>query len=205
MTSDHSPVFASFEVGVASQFVSKQGMFITATAQFSWAYVSCCKTVVWRKHCSFNFSDPSSAPQGGIQIMNCVATLLTKSKTKFFIEYHSSCLESMFDHIWLELALKLTMTIKTSLDLYRNSEDLRGRKQRTLRRVHKSLVRQPNCGKVKMQLLGVELALMKLQASPVTVFSSSFPAHPHHLRPWVPSGPAHTHLCEVHRLWRVVW
>lgn len=61
MTSDHSPVFASFEVGVASQFVSKQ--------------------------------DPSSAPQGGIQIMNCVATLSTKSKTKFFIEYHSSCLE----------------------------------------------------------------------------------------------------------------
>uniref|UniRef100_A0A8C2X981 phosphatidylinositol-3,4,5-trisphosphate 5-phosphatase n=1 Tax=Cyclopterus lumpus TaxID=8103 RepID=A0A8C2X981_CYCLU len=57
MTSDHSPLFASFEVGVASQFVSKQG---------------------------------------GIQIMNCVATLLTKSKTKFFIEYHSSCLESMF-------------------------------------------------------------------------------------------------------------
>uniref|UniRef100_A0A8C4HNY1 phosphatidylinositol-3,4,5-trisphosphate 5-phosphatase n=1 Tax=Dicentrarchus labrax TaxID=13489 RepID=A0A8C4HNY1_DICLA len=61
MTSDHSPLFASFEVGVASQFVSKQG--------------------------------PNSAPQGGIQIMNCVATLLTKSKTKFFIEYHSSCLE----------------------------------------------------------------------------------------------------------------
>lgn len=25
MTSDHSPVFATFEVGVASQFVSKQG------------------------------------------------------------------------------------------------------------------------------------------------------------------------------------
>lgn len=29
MTSDHSPVFASFEVGVASQFVSKQGTFTT--------------------------------------------------------------------------------------------------------------------------------------------------------------------------------
>uniref|UniRef100_A0A1A8JFY7 phosphatidylinositol-3,4,5-trisphosphate 5-phosphatase n=5 Tax=Nothobranchius TaxID=28779 RepID=A0A1A8JFY7_NOTKU len=63
MTSDHSPVFASFEVGVASQFVSKQ--------------------------------DLNSAPQGGIQIMNCVAILLTKSKTKFFIEFHSSCLEKM--------------------------------------------------------------------------------------------------------------
>ncbi|XP_061636115.1 phosphatidylinositol 3,4,5-trisphosphate 5-phosphatase 1 [Phyllopteryx taeniolatus] len=61
VTSDHSPVFASFEVGVASQFVSKR--------------------------------DPNSPPQGGIQIMNCKATLLTKSKTKFFIEYHSSCLE----------------------------------------------------------------------------------------------------------------
>uniref|UniRef100_A0AAX7TLU2 phosphatidylinositol-3,4,5-trisphosphate 5-phosphatase n=1 Tax=Astatotilapia calliptera TaxID=8154 RepID=A0AAX7TLU2_ASTCA len=61
MTSDHSPVFASFEVGVASQYVSKQ--------------------------------DPSSAPPGGIQIMNCVAILSTKSKTKFFIEFHSSFLE----------------------------------------------------------------------------------------------------------------
>ncbi|KAM6921746.1 phosphatidylinositol 3,4,5-trisphosphate 5-phosphatase 1 [Xenentodon cancila] len=61
MTSDHSPVFASFEVGVASQFVSKQ--------------------------------DPNSASQGGIQIMNCLAILSTKSKTKFFIEFHSSCLE----------------------------------------------------------------------------------------------------------------
>ncbi|XP_064186819.1 phosphatidylinositol 3,4,5-trisphosphate 5-phosphatase 1 [Anguilla rostrata] len=62
MTSDHSPVFATFEVGVTSQFVSK--------------------------------NDPNSVSQGGIQFMNCVATLKTKSKTRFFIEYHSSCLES---------------------------------------------------------------------------------------------------------------
>ncbi|XP_053709479.1 phosphatidylinositol 3,4,5-trisphosphate 5-phosphatase 1 isoform X2 [Synchiropus splendidus] len=61
MTSDHSPVFASFELGVASQFVSKK--------------------------------DPNSQPQGGIQIMNCMANLLTKSKTRFFIEFYSSCLE----------------------------------------------------------------------------------------------------------------
>ncbi|KAK7889047.1 hypothetical protein WMY93_024607 [Mugilogobius chulae] len=61
VTSDHSPVFASYEVGVVSQFVSKQ--------------------------------DPDSSVQGKIQIMNCVATLLTKSQTRFFIEYHSSCLE----------------------------------------------------------------------------------------------------------------
>ncbi|KAM6963111.1 phosphatidylinositol 3,4,5-trisphosphate 5-phosphatase 1 [Aplochiton taeniatus] len=61
MSSDHSPVFATFEVGVASQFVSKH--------------------------------DPSNTSNGGIKFMNCVATLKTKSKTKFYIEYHSSCLE----------------------------------------------------------------------------------------------------------------
>ncbi|KAJ8418642.1 hypothetical protein AAFF_G00001410 [Aldrovandia affinis] len=62
MTSDHSPVFATFEVGVTSQFVSK--------------------------------NNPNSVSQGGIKFMNCVAVLMTKSKTRFFIEYHSSCLES---------------------------------------------------------------------------------------------------------------
>ncbi|XP_051562601.1 phosphatidylinositol 3,4,5-trisphosphate 5-phosphatase 1-like isoform X2 [Myxocyprinus asiaticus] len=61
MTSDHSPVFATFDVGVSSQFVSK--------------------------------SDLSKDAQGAIKFMNCVAVLFTKSKTKFFIEYHSSCLE----------------------------------------------------------------------------------------------------------------
>ncbi|XP_022531201.2 phosphatidylinositol 3,4,5-trisphosphate 5-phosphatase 1 [Astyanax mexicanus] len=61
MTSDHSPVFATFDVGVSSQFVSKH--------------------------------DPTKESQGAIKFMNCVATLQTKSKTKFFIEYHSSCLE----------------------------------------------------------------------------------------------------------------
>ncbi|XP_030647188.1 phosphatidylinositol 3,4,5-trisphosphate 5-phosphatase 1 [Chanos chanos] len=61
MTSDHSPVFATFDVGVTSQFVSK--------------------------------NDPTGESQGVIKFMNCVATLMTKAKTKFFIEYHSSCLE----------------------------------------------------------------------------------------------------------------
>uniref|UniRef100_A0A8B9KSA2 Inositol polyphosphate-5-phosphatase D n=1 Tax=Astyanax mexicanus TaxID=7994 RepID=A0A8B9KSA2_ASTMX len=36
---------------------------------------------------------PTKESQGAIKFMNCVATLQTKSKTKFFIEYHSSCLE----------------------------------------------------------------------------------------------------------------
>ncbi|KAF7711757.1 hypothetical protein HF521_000768 [Silurus meridionalis] len=61
MTSDHCPVFATFDVGVSSQFVSK--------------------------------NDPTKESQGAIKFMNCVAILRTKSKTRFFIEYHSSCLE----------------------------------------------------------------------------------------------------------------
>ncbi|XP_007941957.1 phosphatidylinositol 3,4,5-trisphosphate 5-phosphatase 1 [Orycteropus afer afer] len=63
MTSDHSPVFATFEAGVTSQFVSKNG--------------------------------PGTVDsQGQIEFLSCYATLKTKSQTKFYLEFHSSCLES---------------------------------------------------------------------------------------------------------------
>uniref|UniRef100_A0A8C3CGW1 phosphatidylinositol-3,4,5-trisphosphate 5-phosphatase n=1 Tax=Cairina moschata TaxID=8855 RepID=A0A8C3CGW1_CAIMO len=62
MTSDHSPVFATFEVGVTSQFVSKNDSKYTDS-------------------------------QGEIEFLHCYATLKTKSQTKFYIEFHSSCLE----------------------------------------------------------------------------------------------------------------
>ncbi|XP_010219061.1 PREDICTED: phosphatidylinositol 3,4,5-trisphosphate 5-phosphatase 1 [Tinamus guttatus] len=63
MTSDHSPVFATFEVGVTSQFVSKNDLKYTDS-------------------------------QGEIEFLHCYATLKTKSQTKFYIEFHSSCLET---------------------------------------------------------------------------------------------------------------
>ncbi|XP_071608051.1 phosphatidylinositol 3,4,5-trisphosphate 5-phosphatase 1 isoform X3 [Heliangelus exortis] len=63
LTSDHSPVFATFEVGVTSQFVSKNDS---------------------------KYMDS----QGEIEFLHCYATLKTKSQTKFYIEFHSSCLES---------------------------------------------------------------------------------------------------------------
>ncbi|NXK92273.1 SHIP1 phosphatase, partial [Formicarius rufipectus] len=63
MTSDHSPVFATFEVGVTSQFVSKNDSKYTNS-------------------------------HGEIEFLHCYATLKTKSQTKFYIEFHSSCLES---------------------------------------------------------------------------------------------------------------
>ncbi|XP_003474456.2 phosphatidylinositol 3,4,5-trisphosphate 5-phosphatase 1 isoform X1 [Cavia porcellus] len=63
MTSDHSPVFATFEAGVTSQFVSKNG-------------------------------PGTGDSQGQIEFLACYATLKTKSQTKFYLEFHSSCLES---------------------------------------------------------------------------------------------------------------
>ncbi|XP_069069872.1 phosphatidylinositol 3,4,5-trisphosphate 5-phosphatase 1 isoform X2 [Pleurodeles waltl] len=63
MTSDHSPVFATFEVGVTSQYVSKNSADLTDS-------------------------------QGQIELVNCSALLQTKSKTRFYLEFHSSCLEN---------------------------------------------------------------------------------------------------------------
>ncbi|XP_060690917.1 phosphatidylinositol 3,4,5-trisphosphate 5-phosphatase 1 isoform X1 [Hemiscyllium ocellatum] len=64
VTSDHSPVFATFEVGVSTQFVSK--------------------------------TDPNNAASPGtINFIRCEAKLKTKSKTRFFIEFYSSCLENL--------------------------------------------------------------------------------------------------------------
>ncbi|KAM8975578.1 phosphatidylinositol 3,4,5-trisphosphate 5-phosphatase 2 [Pelodytes ibericus] len=62
MTSDHSPVFGSFEVGVTSQFVSKKGLL-----------------------------KPSD--QAYIEFENIEAIVKTASRTKFFIEFYSGCLE----------------------------------------------------------------------------------------------------------------
>ncbi|XP_062873208.1 phosphatidylinositol 3,4,5-trisphosphate 5-phosphatase 2A [Trichomycterus rosablanca] len=62
VTSDHSPVFATFEVGVTSQFVSKKGL-------------------------------PKSTEQAYIEFENIEAIVKTASRTKFFIEFYSTCLE----------------------------------------------------------------------------------------------------------------
>ncbi|XP_067395180.1 phosphatidylinositol 3,4,5-trisphosphate 5-phosphatase 2 [Emydura macquarii macquarii] len=62
MTSDHSPVFGAFEVGVTSQFVSKKGL-------------------------------SKSSDQAYIEFENIEAIVKTASRTKFFIEFYSTCLE----------------------------------------------------------------------------------------------------------------
>ncbi|XP_068786963.1 phosphatidylinositol 3,4,5-trisphosphate 5-phosphatase 2 isoform X2 [Struthio camelus] len=62
MSSDHSPVFGSFEVGVTSQFVSKKGL-------------------------------SKSSDQAYIEFESIEAIVKTASRTKFFIEFYSTCLE----------------------------------------------------------------------------------------------------------------
>ncbi|KAA8588783.1 hypothetical protein FQN60_010128 [Etheostoma spectabile] len=61
-TSDHSPVFATFQVGVTSQFSSKT-------------------------------DTNSSMERAWIELEGIEAIVKTASKAKFFIEFHSSCLE----------------------------------------------------------------------------------------------------------------
>ncbi|CAM5073045.1 unnamed protein product [Natator depressus] len=61
-TSDHSPVFGAFEVGVTSQFVSKKGL-------------------------------SKASDQAYIEFENIEAIVKTASRTKFFIEFYSTCLE----------------------------------------------------------------------------------------------------------------
>ncbi|NXN81532.1 SHIP2 phosphatase, partial [Bombycilla garrulus] len=62
VTSDHSPVFGSFEVGVTSQFISKKGL-------------------------------SKSSEQAYIEFESIEAIVKTSSRTKFFIEFYSTCLE----------------------------------------------------------------------------------------------------------------
>ncbi|XP_028911295.1 LOW QUALITY PROTEIN: phosphatidylinositol 3,4,5-trisphosphate 5-phosphatase 2 [Ornithorhynchus anatinus] len=62
VTSDHSPVFGAFEVGVTSQFVSKKGL-------------------------------PKPSDQAYIEFESIEAIVKTASRTKFFIEFYSTCLE----------------------------------------------------------------------------------------------------------------
>ncbi|XP_062983431.1 phosphatidylinositol 3,4,5-trisphosphate 5-phosphatase 2 [Elgaria multicarinata webbii] len=62
VSSDHSPVFAAFEVGVTSQFVSKKGL-------------------------------SKASDQAYIEFESVEAIVKTASRTKFFIEFYSTCLE----------------------------------------------------------------------------------------------------------------
>lgn len=99
VSSDHSPVFGTFEVGVTSQFVSKKGEMWT-----DWCHDDVCVCVVWISNACVCVSAglPKSSEQAYIEFENIEAIVKTASRTKFFIEFYSTCLEgkkhnSVFD------------------------------------------------------------------------------------------------------------
>ncbi|NXV00831.1 SHP2A phosphatase, partial [Cettia cetti] len=92
VTSDHSPVFATFEVGVTSQFVPKEGKagFCHPLGQVwgePWPTLTC--------------QDLSAAPGSSPEALACIewesieVMLKTTSRSKCYIEFHSYCLEEM--------------------------------------------------------------------------------------------------------------
>lgn len=124
VTSDHSPVFATFEVGVTSQFVSKKGRNNEPNSPPD--VLKCCRDFVtsrlddWTFSCewarlrqpvpvplsergprnlltfhipSFSAGLPKCSEQAYIEFESIEAIVKTASRTKFFIEFYSTCLE----------------------------------------------------------------------------------------------------------------
>ncbi|KAH0625346.1 hypothetical protein JD844_033880 [Phrynosoma platyrhinos] len=81
VSSDHSPVFAAFEVGVTSQFVSKKG----TGGPMGDALGDPCPCLLPGLS--------KSSDQAYIEFESVEAIVKTASRTKFFIEFYSTCLE----------------------------------------------------------------------------------------------------------------
>ncbi|NXY07529.1 SHIP2 phosphatase, partial [Pteruthius melanotis] len=90
VTSDHSPVFGSFEVGVTSQFVSKKGAYAQGDTLLT-------PLPPWSKGDSnalpLHGGLSKSSEQAYIEFESIEAIVKTSSRTKFFIEFYSTCLE----------------------------------------------------------------------------------------------------------------
>lgn len=100
MTSDHSPVFATFEVGVTSQFVSKKGktlaLFLNLNSSFRTSLIpfrTSLRKLLTFYIISFSAGLPKCLEQAYIEFESIEAIVKTASRTKFFIEFYSTCLE----------------------------------------------------------------------------------------------------------------
>ncbi|NWX28222.1 SHP2A phosphatase, partial [Notiomystis cincta] len=92
VTSDHSPVFATFEVGVTSQFVPKEG---------KGCGLSCPGWVWGEPQHTLTCQDLPAAPGSSPEALACIewesieVILKTTSRSKCYIEFHSYCLEEV--------------------------------------------------------------------------------------------------------------
>lgn len=94
-SSDHSPVFATFEVGVTSQLGSKTGAVMVAQKTDELCLIPVC----WPNSVVIPLRGGTDLTMGiekaWIELEGIEAILKTSSKAKFFIELHSTCLEGV--------------------------------------------------------------------------------------------------------------
>lgn len=87
-TSDHSPVFATFDVGVVSPFRAKTGAVRPIPKWVESLYYTNSRAA-YLPGTDVN----RSVERAWIELEGIEAIVKTASKAKFFIEFHSSCLE----------------------------------------------------------------------------------------------------------------
>lgn len=88
-TSDHSPVFATFDVGVVSPFRAKTGAVSTIPVTLVESLYYTHSRAVFLPGTDVS----RSVERAWIELEGIEAIVKTASKAKFFIEFHSSCLE----------------------------------------------------------------------------------------------------------------
>lgn len=87
-------MFATFEVGVTSQFVSKKGTKRQHSSFLSQSVPFVCCLIGSRSPCDPPPAGlPKSSEQAYIEFESIEAIVKTASRTKFFIEFYSTCLE----------------------------------------------------------------------------------------------------------------
>lgn len=87
-------MFATFEVGVTSQFVSKKGTKRhTPPTCSTWSRLSAVSLAHAHHVIPHPAGLPKSSEQAYIEFESIEAIVKTASRTKFFIEFYSTCLE----------------------------------------------------------------------------------------------------------------
>lgn len=94
-TSDHSPVFATFDVGVVSPFRARTGA--VRPIGVKWVESLYDSRAVYLTGTDVN----RSVERAWIELEGIEAIVKTASKAKFFIEFHSSCLEGRGGGVFL--------------------------------------------------------------------------------------------------------
>lgn len=147
-------------------------------------------------------SDPTTECKGAIKFMNCVATLKTKAKTKFFMEYHSSCLESKDTPVWHHNITTSQRSHSLTTFIYRICQKSWNREPGEHRGLDQGSIHGSRGGKNSTETFIKILNIILLKYN--FHFFWWIPAHTHHLRPRIFTGSAHSHQHHIHRQRRIL-